>query len=131
MAKQAARVPGMLELGELEREIASGAIETVITAFPDLYGRLVGKRITGRFFLDEVAHHGMHACDYLLACDMEMDPVPGYKFTSWETGYGDFLCKPDLSTLRRATWLDKSALVLCDLIDERSGQPVSVAPRAI
>jgi len=82
---------------------------------PDLYGRLIGKRTTGRFFLEHVAQEGMHACDYLLACDMEMDPVPGYEFTSWETGYGDFRCVPDFATLRRAAWLPKTALVLCDL----------------
>ncbi|PYQ29377.1 MAG: glutamine synthetase, partial [Acidobacteria bacterium] len=70
--------------------VADEEIETVIAAFPDMYGRLVGKRLVGRFFVDEVMAHGLHACDYLLACDMDMDPVPGYGFTSWAKGYGDF-----------------------------------------
>jgi glutamine synthetase len=116
---------------DLERQVRSGQIDTVLTVFPDLYGRLVGKRITGSFFLDEVAGHGMHVCDYLLACDMEMDPVPGYRLTSWETGYGDFRCVPDLSTLREASWLDRSAVVLCDVVHDESGEPVEVAPRRV
>jgi glutamine synthetase len=73
----------------------------------------------------------MNACDYLLACDMEMDPVPGYRLTSWESGYGDFLCRPDVSTLRRASWLERTALVICDVHDERSGERVAVAPRSV
>jgi glutamine synthetase len=124
-------VPGMLDLETLEREVAEGGIETVITAFPDLYGRLMGKRIQGRFFLDEIATDGMHVCDYLLACDMDMDPTPGYAFTSWETGYGDLHIVPDLATLRRAGWLERTALVLCDAVDEQSGEPVAVAPRTV
>ena len=122
---------GRLGFEALEPLVRSGEIDTVVTAFPDLYGRLVGKRITGRFFLDEIARHGMHACDYLLACDMEMDPVPGYGFTSWDTGYGDFLCKPVEATLRRASWLDASAIVLCDILDEQTAEPVPVAPRQV
>ena len=82
----------------LAREAESGAIETVITALPDLYGRLVGKRITAGFYLAEIAAHGMHVCDYLLACDMEMDPTPGYAFTSWAKGYGDLRALPDPAT---------------------------------
>jgi glutamine synthetase len=121
----------MLDLSELERGVESGEIETVITALPDLYGRLVGKRITGRFFLDEVANGGMHVCDYLLACDMEMDPTPGYAFTSWESGYGDLRAAPDLATLRRAAWLPKTALVLCDAHEEESDRLIEVAPRSI
>ena len=113
---------GMLDLEELERGISDGRIETVVTALPDLYGRLVGKRILGRFFLEEIASHGMHVCDYLLACDMEMDPTPGYAFTSWETGYGDLRALPDFSTLRTAAWLDRTAIVLCDAVtDEGDG----------
>lgn len=122
-------VPGMLSRAELGEAIERGEIETVLTVFPDLYGRLMGKRITGHFFLDHVADGGMHACDYLLACDMEMDPVPGYRFTSWETGYGDFHCVPDFATLRRAAWLPKTALVLGDLFAEHDDAPVEVAPR--
>jgi glutamine synthetase len=120
----------MLTADALQDLIRSGEIETVLAVFPDLYGRLVGKRITGPFFLDEVLEHGMHACDYLLACDMEMDPVPGYRFTSWADGYGDVRCVPDLSTLRRATWLQRTALVLCD-VQREEGAPVAVAPRTL
>jgi glutamine synthetase len=121
----------MLDLEALAREVAEGRIDTVVTALPDLYGRLVGKRIGGRFFLDEVVPGGMHVCNYLLACDMEMDPTPGYAYTSWETGYGDLHAVPDLATLRVAAWLDRTALVLCDARDEEGGAPVAVSPRAI
>jgi len=122
---------GRYDPRQLEAVIGEGRIETVVTAFPDLYGRLVGKRIHAPFYLEEVASHGAHACDYLLACDMEMDPTPGYAFTSWKTGYGDFHMKPDPATLREAAWLERSAIVLCDLFDERTGEPVEVAPRRI
>ncbi len=116
---------------QLRELVAQGDVDTVLTVFPDLYGRLVGKRIVGRYFCDEVLRDGMHACDYLLACDMEMDPVPGYRFASWADGYGDVRCVPDLTTLRRATWLDRTAIVLCDVLDEESDALVSVAPRTI
>ena len=122
-------VPGMLTLDELRDEVSRGAIETVLAAFPDMYGRLMGKRITSHFFLDQVIEGGYHACDYLLAADMEMDPVPGYAFASWEKGYGDFHCVPDLSTLRRATWLPNTALVLCDVQMGSDEHAVEVAPR--
>ncbi|MEN8185269.1 MAG: glutamine synthetase family protein, partial [Myxococcota bacterium] len=125
------RLRGMLDLPALERGVEAGEIETVVTALPDLYGRLVGKRIVGRFFLEETAAHGMHVCDYLLACDMEMDPTPGYAFTSWETGYGDLCAMPDLGTLRRAAWLPATALVLCDAVTEAGAGPVRVAPRQV
>ncbi len=120
---------GLLTLEELAVAVSRDEIETVLVVFPDMYGRLVGKRVTPSFFLDHVVDGGIHACDYLLACDMEMDPVPGYQFTSWETGYGDFHCVPDFSTLRLATWLPKTALVLCDLHNEKQNAPVEVAPR--
>ena len=113
---------------DLEKSIRNEEIETVMVVFPDWYGRLIGKRVTSRFFTEHVAEVGMHACDYLLACDMEMTPVPGYKFTSWESGYGDLLCIPDFSTLRRAAWLPSTALVLCDVHTSRH-EPVQVAPR--
>jgi glutamine synthetase len=122
---------GALDLAALEREMAEDRIETVITAFPDLYGRLVGKRINARFFLEEIVGGGMHVCDYLLACDMEMDPSPGYAYTSWEKGYADLNAVPDLSSLRVAAWLDRSAIVLCDAVKEKGGGPVEVAPRSI
>jgi glutamine synthetase len=122
---------GRLSREELERLIRNGNVDTVLTVFPDMYGRLVGKRITGHFFLSDVLDGGMHACDYLLACDMEMDPVPGYAFASWADGYGDVHAIPDLRTLRIAAWLERTALVICDLVDEETGEPIAVAPRTI
>ncbi len=131
MAKHGSRVSGRLSRAELEELVHNGEIETVVTVVPDMYGRLVGKRIVGHFFLDEIAEHGMHMCDYLLACDMEMDPVQGYAFTSWEKGYGDVLCEVDWPSLRRASWLEKSAIVICDVLDEHAGGPVTIAPRSV
>jgi glutamine synthetase len=122
---------GRLAVEELRELVSRGEIETVLAVFPDLYGRLVGKRFSGDYFCSHVLEEGMHACDYLLACDMEMDPVPGYRFTSWASGYGDVLCKPDLGTLRRASWLDRTALVLCDVYTEDDSGLVEVAPRSI
>jgi glutamine synthetase len=122
---------GRITLDELRRLAADGGIETVIAVFPDMYGRLVGKRITARFFIDDVVDHGMHACDYLLACDMEMDPVPGYAFTSWAKGYGDFRPVPDFDTLRIASWQEKSALVICDVKHDSADELVPLAPRSI
>src|SRR5690242_11058614 len=124
-------MPGMLTDAELRDLVTRGEIDTVLVVFPDLYGRLVGKRYDADFFCAEVASHGMHACDYLLACDMEMDPVPGYQFTSWEKGYGDVRCRADLTTLRRAAWLEQTALVLCDVHADADDRLVEVAPRTI
>jgi len=122
---------GKLTLEALEEYVADGEIDTILTVFPDMYGRLMGKRITGHFFLSEIAEHGMHACDYLFACDMEMDPVPGYAFASWADGYGDVHAVPDLSSLRLAAWLNRTAIVFCDVFDEETGEPVEVAPRTV
>jgi len=122
---------GKIDIEELKRLIADGGIETVLAVFPDMYGRLVGKRIVGRYFLDEVLTHGMHACDYLLACDMEMDPVPGYAYTSWAKGYGDFRPLPDFDTLRVASWQNKTAIVLCDVYYDDRHELVPYAPRSI
>lgn len=121
--------PGTLTLRQLGDEVDRGAIDTVLVTFPDMYGRLLGKRVTGRFFMDRVAHDGMHACDYLLTADMEMDPVPGYTLASWERGYGDHHLVPDIATLRRAAWLPGTALVLCDLAADPDLAPVEESPR--
>ncbi len=131
MKEGAESVPGRLGRQELTRLVESGEIETVLAVFPDLYGRLLGKRFVGRFFVESVAAHGFHACDYLLACDMEMDPVPGYAFASWEEGYGDFRCVPDWKTARRAAWLERTAIVVCDVLGEPGGRPVEIAPRRV
>lgn len=122
---------GMLSLEDLERAVREGQVETVLAVFPDLYGRLVGKRIAARYFLDHVAEHGMHACDYLFTVDMEMDVVEGYEFANWNKGYGDVHCVPNWSTLRLATWLDRSALIVCDVYDESTHDLVAVAPRTM
>lgn len=110
---------------------AAGAIDTVVVAFTDHYGRLVGKRFDARFFCETAIEEGTHACDYLLTVDMEMEPVPGYGFASWEQGYGDVHLVPDLSTLRRAGWTDGTAIVLCDVVDEAAHDLASVAPRTV
>src|SRR6516165_74503 len=121
---------GMLTLEELEGEIADGTIDTVVAAFTDMQGRLMGKRIQGEYFLEEVGAHGLEGCDYLLALDMEMDPVPGYEMANWEKGYGDFGISPDLATLRRIPWLDRTALLVCDVVGH-DGAPIAASPRQI
>ena len=122
---------GMLSIEELQTKVTAGEIETIVTVFPDLYGRLMGKRITAEFFLESVAQAGMHACNYLFTVDMEMEPIPGYQYANWEQGYGDFHCVPDLATLRMATWLDKSAIVFCDTYEEHTHQLTEIAPRTM
>jgi glutamine synthetase len=121
---------GMLTLGDLKREITAGTIDTVVAAMVDLQGRLVGKRFHAQYFA-ESGHEETHGCNYLLGVDIEMEPVPGYKATSWQLGYGDFVLKPDLSTLRRIPWLPGTALVLCDVLDHHTHQDVPHSPRAI
>jgi glutamine synthetase len=121
----------MLKLEQLRELVGKGDIETVVAGFTDHYGRLMGKRFDAEMFVEDVAKHGGHACDYLLTVDMEMDPVPGYKFANWELGYGDFHLVPDLATLRIASWLEKTALVLCDVKSEKTRGYVAVAPRTI
>lgn len=122
-----------MDLAGLVERIGKGEIDTVVAAFPDLYGRLVGKRVTGRFFAERVSEDGLHACDYLLGCDVEMDTVPGYRFTNWESGYGDFHCvaAPEEGCVRVLPWLPKTAFVMMDLLDVEKETPVAVAPRNI
>ena len=120
-----------MTLKELTAEIESGAIDTIVVAFTDMQGRLMGKRVHGQFFLEgEVAEHGVEGCNYLLALDMEMDPIPGYSIANWERGYGDFLLQPDLDTLRPIPWLEGTALVLCDVL-WHDGTPVNPSPRQV
>jgi glutamine synthetase len=119
-----------LGLEDLEQRIRDGAIDTVISAITDLQGRLMGKRITGDFFLEH-ARQGTHFCTYLLGTDMEMRTPAGYRLMNWETGYGDWLAAPDWGTLRVVPWLEKTALVLADATDEASGELVPIAPRTI
>ena len=119
-----------LDRESLTRLVERGEIDTVIVAFPDMQGRLMGKRVTGHFFLESIIEE-THGCDYLLTVDMDMEPVPGYAAASWELGYGDFILKPDLGTLRRIPWLEATALVLCDLLDHHSHELLPHAPRSI
>jgi len=121
---------GMLSLGDLKREIAAGTIDTVVAAMVDMQGRLIGKRFHAQFFADS-GHEETHGCNYLLGVDIEMEPVPGYKATSWEKGYGDFVLKPDMATLRRTPWLPGTALVICDVLDHHTHEDVPHSPRAM
>jgi glutamine synthetase len=123
---------GMLTVDALAERSHAGDIDTVLCMFTDLQGRFMGKRILPDFFLEEVlGAEGLHACLYLLAVDMEMEPLPGYAYASWETGYGDFRMVPDLTTLRLCPWIEKTAMVICDIADEEDGSPVAVSPRQI
>ena len=121
----------MLTLEELRADVETGAVDTVIAAFTDMQGRLMGKRLHAEFFLEELdAGHEVEGCNYLLALEMEMDPVPGYALASWEKGYGDFGLEPDLATLRRVPWHEATALILCDVV-WHDGSPVAPSPRQI
>ena len=118
----------MLSLDQLRSLVDDGRVDTVLVAMTDMQGRLQGKRCGGEYFLDEVVGNATEACNYLLAVDVEMNTVGGYAMTSWETGYGDFVLKPDLSTLRLLPWHEGTALVLCDVVWE-DGTPVVASPR--
>ena len=121
----------MLTREALTAAVGSGEIDTVVVAFTDMQGRLLGKRLHAEFFLEELeAEHPMEGCNYLLALEMEMDPVPGYEIASWERGYGDFAVVPDLATLRRIPWLEATALVLGD-VTWHDGSPVQPSPRQV
>ena len=119
-----------MTLQTLKAKIRSGEIDTVVVAFPDVFGRLVGKRFTGRFFLEHVAGHGTHSCSYLLTANIEMDPQDGFQLANWEKGYGDFEMRPDFSTVRLLPWQPAEALVLCDYL-HHDGKLVEEAPRSV
>ncbi|GAB2855304.1 gamma-glutamylethanolamide synthetase GlnA4 [Streptomyces deserti] len=119
-----------LSVEELHALVAGDEIDTVVLAFPDMQGRLQGKRFAARFFLDEVLHHGTEGCNYLLAVDTEMNTVDGYEMSSWDRGYGDFAMHPDLTTLRRVPWNEGTAMLIADLA-WNDGSPVLAAPRQI
>src|SRR5450631_2435528 len=128
MAMSEAR--GLLSVEELRIEVDAGTIDTVIIALPDMQGRLQGKRLTGRFFLDAVLEQDTEGCNYLLAVDVEMNTVDGYAMSSWDSGYGDFVMRPDMATLRRLPWQPGSVLVIADLT-WLDGAPVVASPRQI
>lgn len=121
---------GLLTLDRLKEAIEDGSIDTVLACQVDMQGRLMGKRFHASYFVNS-AWEETHSCNYLLATDLEMETVEGYRSTSWESGYGDYTMKPDLSTLRVAPWLEGTALVLCDVIDHHTHAEVSHSPRAI
>lgn len=120
-------MPGNMTLDQLKLAVSSGEIDTVIVALIDMQGRLMGKRFHAQFFVDG-GHTETHCCNYLLAVDMEMNPVPGYKSAGWEQGYGDYALRPDLATLRRIPWLPATALVLGDLVDHHTGEDIAISP---
>jgi glutamine synthetase len=119
-----------MKLDELRGRVESGEIDTVLLALTDMQGRLQGKRLTARHFLEEVAENGAEGCNYLLAVDVDMTPVDGYEMASWERGYGDFSMKPDLGTLRLVPWQEATTMCLCDLVWE-DGREVAASPRQI
>ncbi len=120
----------MLSLEQLKKAVQDGAVDTVILALTDMQGRLMGKRLTADYFLAEVAAHGAEGCNYLLAVDVNMATVSGYRISSWETGYGDFVMKPDFNTLRMVPWQEKTAMVQADL-EWHNHAPVIQSPRQV
>jgi glutamine synthetase len=120
----------VISLDELRSDVESGAIDTIVVAFTDMQGRLLGKRVQAEFFLEDSVEHGLEGCNYLLALEMEMEPVRGYALASWEQGYGDFRLAPDLATLRRIPWLEGTALVLADVLSH-DGRDVKPSPRRV
>ncbi len=119
-----------MKLDELRGEVDRGAVDTVLLCLTDMQGRLQGKRLTGTHFVDAVADHGAEACNYLLAVDVEMNTVDGYAMSSWDLGYGDFVMRPDLSTLRPVPWHEATVLCLAD-IEWHDGKPVAPSPRQV
>ena len=119
-----------MNLQQLKTQIRAGAIDTIIVAFPDPFGRLVGKRFRADVFLDSVLKHGTHGCNYLLTVNMEMDPLDGFKVASWDAGFGDFAFRPDMKTLRALPWQTGAALVICDYV-RQDGSLVREAPRSV
>ncbi len=119
-----------MTLSQLSAQVKSGAIDTILVAFPDPFGRLVGKRFRADFFLKSVVSHGTHGCNYLLTVNLDMDPLDGFAVANWASGFGDFEMRPDLSTLRVLPWQTASALVICDLHGP-DGSRVAEAPRSV
>ena len=119
-----------MNANELKTRIEEGEIDTVIVAIPDVFGRLVGKRFTGQFYLQSVAEHGTHGCNYLLTVNIEMDPMEGFKLANWEAGFGDFAMRPDASSIRILPWQPGAALVICDFVRD-AGDYVLEAPRSV
>jgi glutamine synthetase len=125
------KTKGMLTLDELARLVESDDIDTVTVVFTDLYGRFMGKRFDAEFFVEDAVKAGTHGCNYLLTVDMEMEPVPGYTFANWELGYGDFHLVPDMNTLRVVDWQERTAMVICDVKDDKTHSLTPEAPRSL
>ena len=123
-------MPEILSMKSLRTAVKNDSIDTVIAAFPDMQGRLMGKRFHAKFFVDN-AWEETHCCNYLIATDLEMTTVDGYESTSWSAGYGDYIMRPDLDTLCVLPWLESTALVLCDLQDHHTHELVPHAPRTV
>ena len=123
-------MPANLTFDQLTQAVQADEIDTVLTCLVDMQGRLMGKRFHAAHFVAE-GHDETHGCDYLLATDMEMVTVPGYAASSWERGYGDYVHKPDLTTLRRVPWLPGTAMVMCDVLDHHTHEEVPHAPRTV
>lgn len=115
---------------DLKSKVASGEIDTVLACLIDMQGRLMGKRLVAQYFIDS-GHEETHCCNYLLATDLEMATPDGYASTSWQSGYGDYIMKPDLTTIRPMPWLEGTVMVLCDVLDHKTHQPVPHSPRAV
>ncbi len=118
-------------MAELEGQLRSGELDTLIIAITDMQGRLVGKRVQAEAFLNGVVDHGAHFCTYLLGTDMDMATPEGFALMNWETGYGDWVAEPVWDTLRVLPWLEKTALVLADATDGETGAEIPVSPRTI
>ena len=123
-------MPSTLDIKQLKKLVSNGEIDTVLVCQVDMQGRLMGKRFHSQFFLDSAIDE-THSCNYLLATDMEMDTVQGYEATSWDAGYGDYIMKPDLSTLCLTPWLEGTAMVICDVLHSRTHENIPHSPRAI
>ena len=121
---------GVLSFDELKDRVAAGTVDTVLVCMVDMQGRLMGKRFHAAHFVAS-AWEETHCCNYLLATDLEMATPPGYASTSWEAGYGDYVMAPDLTTLRPLPWLEGTVMVLCDVLDHHTHEPVSHSPRAV
>ncbi len=119
-----------MNLPALKAKIARKEIDTVLMVFPDGFGRLIGKRLTAHYFLDHAVKTGTHGCNYLLTLNIEMEPLSGFKLANWESGFGDFEMRPDLSTLRLLPWQPGAAMVICDL-HHPAGKRVEEAPRSV
>jgi glutamine synthetase len=121
-------MPERMTFETLKAAVSRGEIDTVITCFPDMQGRLLGKRQHARYFIESGHDYG-GCCNYLLVTDLAMRTVESFRAATWAQGYGDYALRPDLDTLRPMPWLEKTAMVLCDVLDPRTMEPVAHAPR--